>query len=718
MRPIATSLESGHERRLGNSAGDIESQAHFAGKSMNPEQQNVQADAHAARFKHRPDSKPLDGYTLKRGIGIGGFGEVYFAISDAGKEVALKRIQRNLDVELRGVQNCLNLKHVNLISLWDIRTDSAGDSWVVMEYVPGPSLRDIIEVNENGMPGHQIERWFSPIADGVTYLHDSGIVHRDLKPANIFLDEDDNVIKIGDYGLSKYISGSQGSRQTETVGTFHYMAPEIGKGSYGKGIDIYAMGIVLFEMLTGQVPFHGESCQEIIMKHLTTDPDMREVPFDFREVIRRSLLKDPEQRFASVDELKACLPWSSNGHAGNILNSERFNLKDTVGSTPRGQLDSSTKGKIPDVLERSRSESGILFGPLRDSNSGTQASGESVLYIDSHHKCEIEMATNQALPGAANNGEPIAEAVRVGWDGVTDWWNDTSISTPLKFFCLLVAGIIVVANTEWLLPTVLVVGFVYLLYFGIRNVFLSPMEGELQANKLNRRKQKQIIEKEIRNNLAAQDVLTRATSVTGSYLVAAIVCIALNLLGLAITDSVFAASIDVWALFTWSTVMCVVASWVVISVGKHFETSSADWVLRRLAMMIAGILVGGFGLLLSSYFNIDFVNASRIAFNPLSSSGLVFSGANPMLANVLFFAAVFAMLQWWRQVDPARRTRLSVWSIGLCLLCAALFGHVLNFVPLLSSMMVVTISVACQLSSPWITQEDRVRMLESAGAKP
>ena len=97
------------------------------------------------KFSYPSGSKPLDGYTLKRGIGIGGFGEVYFALSDAGKEVALKKIQRNLDVELRGGRQCLNLKHVNLISLWDIRTNEYGESWVVMEYVPGPSLRDAVE---------------------------------------------------------------------------------------------------------------------------------------------------------------------------------------------------------------------------------------------------------------------------------------------------------------------------------------------------------------------------------------------------------------------------------------------------------------------------------------------------------------------------------------------------------------------------------------------
>ena len=79
----------------------------------------------------------MDGYTIKRGVGHGGFGEVYYATSDAGKEVALKLIRRNLDVELRGITQCLNLKHPNLIALYDIRQDDQGDTWVVMEYVSG-----------------------------------------------------------------------------------------------------------------------------------------------------------------------------------------------------------------------------------------------------------------------------------------------------------------------------------------------------------------------------------------------------------------------------------------------------------------------------------------------------------------------------------------------------------------------------------------------------
>src|SRR5690554_6238459 len=95
-------------------------------------------------FTYSPNETVLGRYTIRRGIGMGGFGEVYFAHSQAGKEVALKRIQRNLAVELRGVSHCLNLKHPNLVSLHDICRDQDDQAWVVMEYVAGKNLREVL----------------------------------------------------------------------------------------------------------------------------------------------------------------------------------------------------------------------------------------------------------------------------------------------------------------------------------------------------------------------------------------------------------------------------------------------------------------------------------------------------------------------------------------------------------------------------------------------
>ncbi len=253
------------------------------------------------RFTYSSGQRPLDGFTLKRGIGKGGFGEVYFAVSDGGKEVALKLLRDNQEVELRGVAQCINLKHPHLVALYDLRTDPRGDRWVVMEYVAGESLHAILSRHPEGLPVELAREWFLALARGVAYLHDHGIVHRDLKPANIFIES--GVVKVGDYGLSKSISGSQRTAQTQSIGTVHYMAPEISTGNYNKQIDVYAAGVILFEMLTGRVPFDGESAGEVLMKHLTAPPDLSKVPKDYVPVLARALSKNPVQRYANLAEM-------------------------------------------------------------------------------------------------------------------------------------------------------------------------------------------------------------------------------------------------------------------------------------------------------------------------------------------------------------------------------------------------------------------------------
>jgi len=246
------------------------------------------------RYTYGSGSRPLDGYTIKRAIGRGGFGEVYYATSDSGKEVALKLITRNVEVERRGVAQCMNLKCPNLLTIFDIRTNDAGETFVVMEYVAGPSLAGVLEKYPDGMPVHEIRAWMKGLVDGVDYLHDHGIVHRDLKPANLFLEE--GMVKIGDYGLAKIVSLQGGSDHSESIGTCHYMAPEISTGKYHKPIDVYAIGVILFEMLTGRVPFEGETVGEVLMKHLTTRPDLSPLAEPYRTIVGQALAKDPANR--------------------------------------------------------------------------------------------------------------------------------------------------------------------------------------------------------------------------------------------------------------------------------------------------------------------------------------------------------------------------------------------------------------------------------------
>jgi hypothetical protein len=253
------------------------------------------------KFTYSSGQRPLDGYTLKRGIGQGGFGEVYYGVSDGGKEVALKLLRGNHDIELRGVGQCLNLKHPHLVNLYDQRSDAQGDHWVIMEYIAGEPLSVVLNRHPRGLPAELAQQWFTALGKAISYLHDHGIVHRDLKPGNIFLEN--GFLKVGDYGLSKCISNSQRTAQTQSIGTVYYMAPEIATGNYNKQIDIYAAGIILYEMLTGRVPFDGESAAEILMKHLTSPPDLSKVPEPFVPVVARALAKNPAHRYASMAEM-------------------------------------------------------------------------------------------------------------------------------------------------------------------------------------------------------------------------------------------------------------------------------------------------------------------------------------------------------------------------------------------------------------------------------
>ncbi len=253
----------------------------------------------AYQYKH--GDRPLDGYTIERAAGRGGFGEVYYAVSDSGRQVALKAIQSHEQIELRGISQCMNLKSPHLVTVFDVKYNDQNRPFVIMEYVAGPALSDLLKESPGGLGTQKAAFFLREIAKGLSYLHECGIVHRDLKPSNIFYEN--GYVKIGDYGLTKAISTSRHVSHTITVGTVHYMAPEIGAGRYDRSVDIYALGVLLHEMLTGQVPFLGASPAEILMKHMTAMPDLQHIEQPFQRVICKALAKDPNDRYQTVQEM-------------------------------------------------------------------------------------------------------------------------------------------------------------------------------------------------------------------------------------------------------------------------------------------------------------------------------------------------------------------------------------------------------------------------------
>jgi hypothetical protein len=262
------------------------------------------------KYQYQHGDRPLEGYTIQRAAGRGGFGEVYYAVSDGGREVAIKAVQNYEQIELRGISHCMNLKSPHLVTIFDVKYNERNEPFVIMEYVSGPSLRDLLTESPQGLGVQKAAFFLREIAKSLSYLHECGIVHRDLKPSNIFYEN--GYVKVGDYGLAKAISASRHSGHTITVGTVHYMAPEIGAGSYNRSIDIYALGVLLYEMLTGDVPFMGSSPAEILMKHMTVTPEIRNIEEPFAHVVKKALAKDPADRYQTVQEMVEDLFGSEN----------------------------------------------------------------------------------------------------------------------------------------------------------------------------------------------------------------------------------------------------------------------------------------------------------------------------------------------------------------------------------------------------------------------
>ncbi len=624
-------------------------------------------------FTYPPGSKPLPPYTIRRGVGVGGFGEVYFAVSEAGKEVALKRIQRNLEVELRGVSHCLNLKHTNLVSLYDICHDSASQAWVVMEYIAGPNLRQVLDLSPQGLSECEVRRWFTGIAAGVQHLHSAGLVHRDLKPGNVF--DDLGCVKVGDYGLSKFISASHRGGHTESVGTFHYMAPEIGRGQYGREIDVYALGIMLYELLTGQVPFDGESCHEIIVKHLTAAPDLSKIADPYRSVIARSLAKDPAKRPSSVDEMLAPLGWADTASTVQAV-----------------------------VVEEPIQV--IAAEPIHDAMLV-----EPVTRVD-HIASENHVPSNQ-------RAEPLAQAVRENALELHRWWNTMDRSPRFKGILLAAIIVVIAINTSWLLPMLMSLAFIYVPYYVIRQMVLHVREqpSYAQAQRSAMASGVSAVQQtdplrwrgEVRNKLRAKHPIERMAELSTSWIAASLTVTAMTIIAAVVGLRVGDVTPADFAPYGWMATIILLGSLSILAMGKLWEREDGEALPRRLVMagIGAGVGVAAYGL--SEYLMLPMdVGLDRNVDSTTLPQALYTDNQMPRPSALMaHFAVLFAVLRWWKPVDPLRPARLSLWNVAVTVV-AAWGVHQILPIPQPCGMLIAGgTAIAVQMSAPWVDPRNR-----------
>ena len=259
--------------------------------------------------------KTLGQYQIIKPIGQGGMAKIYLAYQPSiRREVAIKvmssPLQQNASSVKRFAQEVeviAQLQHPQIIPVYDFG-EHDDQIYIVMAYIRGGTLADRIDQAPNGSPNQEIIRLFDLIAEGLDYAHSKGIVHRDLKPNNILMDESSHPY-IADFGLAKLTEGKIELTNTMMTGTAAYMAPEIAQsGKSTKRADIYAIGIILFEMLTGQLPFQGDTPYKMLSAHIHQPvPNIHkfrpDLPEAVQAVIDKVLAKDPVNRFATTREL-------------------------------------------------------------------------------------------------------------------------------------------------------------------------------------------------------------------------------------------------------------------------------------------------------------------------------------------------------------------------------------------------------------------------------
>ena len=300
-----------------------------------------------------------DRYEIIQTIGEGGMANVYLAkdvIID--RYVAIKILRGDLAGDEKFVRRfqrealaASSLNHHNIVEMYDVGEDN-GMYYIVMEYIQGKTLKQLIK-KRGALTLSECIDIMLQLTEGVNVAHSSYIIHRDLKPQNIMI-QDNGEIKITDFGIAMALNNTQLTQTNSVMGSVHYLPPEqaSGKGATVKS-DIYSMGIMLFELLTGSLPFKGENAVEIAFKQIKDDiPSVREInpsiPQSVENIILKATAKNPKNRYNNAKEMHDDL--------ASCLNEDRINEPRIGFKYPEHEGDISKKDLMLDSVEEGKKE--------------------------------------------------------------------------------------------------------------------------------------------------------------------------------------------------------------------------------------------------------------------------------------------------------------------------------------------------------------------------
>ena len=296
-----------------------------------------------------------DRYEIIKNIGEGGMANVYLAQDTIlDRKVAVKVLRGDLasdDKFIRRFQrealSVSNLSHPNIVEVYDVGEED-GNHYIVMEYIEGKTLKQLLKKRES-LTLTEVIDIMTQLTDGISHAHESYIIHRDIKPQNIMI-EDDGRIKITDFGIAMALNATQLTQTNSVMGSVHYLPPEqaSGKGATVKS-DIYSLGILMYELLTGNVPFKGDNAVEIALKHMKDKiPSIRKqdpsIPQSVENIILKASAKNPRNRYDTAKEMHEDLV--------HCLDEEHANDKKIAFEYPENDLDSTAP--IPTVTSKKK----------------------------------------------------------------------------------------------------------------------------------------------------------------------------------------------------------------------------------------------------------------------------------------------------------------------------------------------------------------------------
>ena len=386
-------------------------------------------------------------YRVLRILGRGGMGAVY-QVQDLqlDREVALKLIRPDIAENeavierfKREIQLSSKVTHKNVLRVYDLG-ESDGVPYLTMHYIEGEDLASLIK-REKRLPIARTLRLFRQICEGLQAAHEQGVIHRDLKPQNVMLDPSDRVY-LTDFGLAKTLEQSGITQTGAVIGTPYYMSPEQVKGEpAGPRSDIYAIGIILYEMLTGAVPFTGSSAFEVMIQRVQRPPRPAreinpEIPAYLEKILERCLAMDPASRYQSLEEILKDLDSATFHTTMRYEIQKRRWLWPAVGGTAlilglaltgwwlRGRVSTAAKETVhkPEsvlITDFANRTGEPVFDGTLEPAFGLALEGAS--FLTSYNRGQARKIAAQLQPGATSLTEPLGRlvAVREGIQVVT-----------------------------------------------------------------------------------------------------------------------------------------------------------------------------------------------------------------------------------------------------------------------------------------------------------